>query len=499
MMNVQQNSEVPVKPRYWETNHRLLISAAVFGIAFSALFTRQSLGLNVALCAVMVYIFAVINEKQLIKKSFGQQWAIYLCSLPVIYIGLLFFFSDTFMRFFGLPLMLLLLLVQYLVLSDTAVYSWDEGRFFLDLICGGINRVLLGMHCFLAGVFSTLFKSRKKGGAFIGILLGAGLLIITIPVLAAADEKMARLIDRIVTIQLLGDIFIYGFVFLIGASVVTGPAATASFEEISGKRQAVQIQRRTPFEPVTIGVALTMLGVVYVIFASVQFPYFFAPRETLAHVLGLTSSAYAVKGFGELVFISCLNFALIGISLRFTKQKESGTHMYLKLIYVLLIAFNFVIMASSHIRMQIYVESFGHSVLRFMSHSFMLLLCVLNVVMFARVFSKKIKTVRLFAAAALVYFCTISAINPERFVARTNIQRYEATGEIDTQYLLSLSAEAVIETAGFLQRHPEELDEITRIHAENRMSAFQQQNSSGWPSVNLAVISARQKLKQLLE
>lgn len=485
-------------PRYWEANHRLLISAAVFGLLFSVLFTKQSLGLNVALCAVMVYIFAVINEKQLIKKSFRQQRAIYLFSLPVVYLGLLFFISDTFMRFFGLPLMLLLLLVQYLVLSGTAIYSWDEGRFLLDLICGGINRVLLGMHCFIAGVISTLFKGRKKGGVVIGILLGAGLLIITIPVLAAADENMAHLIDRILTIRLLGDIFIYGFIFLIGASVVTGPAATASFDEISGKRQALRSQRRTPFEPVTIGVALTMLGVLYVVFASVQFPYFFAPRETLAQVLGLTSSAYAVRGFGELVFISCLNFALIGISLRFTKQKESGTHTYLKIIYVLLIAFNFVIMASSHIRMQLYVEYFGHSVLRFTSHSFMLLLCVLNAVMLARVFSDKVKTVRLFAAASLVYFCTVSAINPERFVARANIARYEMTGEIDTQYLLSLSAEAVIETVDFLQSHPEELDEQSRAQAGDKMRSFETQ-SQGWPSVNLAVISARQKLEQLLE
>ena len=486
------------KTVYWRTPAKLLISAAAFGVLFSVLFTKQGLGLNVTAAVLMAYAFAIINRKQYISVPFRQERLICLLALPVICLGILFIVSDTALRYLGLPVMLLVLLVQYIVLSGNALRSWDKPGFLIDIICGGVNRILLGIHCFIVGALETLFKRKKASGAMIGLVLGIGLLVIIVPVLISADTNMADIIETFFEDIVFSDIFIYGFLFLLSASAIAAPIATAQYPEIAGPRTAAIKPHKTPIQIITTAIALTMLGSVYVLFASLQFPYFFAPKETLVTVLGLTSSAYAVRGFWELVFITCLNFMLIGIAMRFTKSIAGKAQLYLKIVYVVFIAFNFIIMGSSHLRMQTYIDSYGHTMLRFLSHSFMLLLVVLNGVMLARVFFSRIKTVRLFIVAALLYFCTIAAVNPERQIARYNIARYEQTGKLDSGYLMSLSADSVIALCDFLEQNPAQLDGNLRKQAERKLNQFKQQKDT-WQSANLSVMQAQQRLEQLLQ
>ena len=101
-----------------------------------------------------------------------------------------------------------------------------------------------------------------------------------------------------------GDAYLYAFMFLLGATLITAPVASAKTEELSGLRRVRETVQKRPVQGVTAGIALTMLSVVYVLFAVVQFSYFFMPSLTLKWVLGLTSSAYALRGFGELMLIT---------------------------------------------------------------------------------------------------------------------------------------------------------------------------------------------------
>jgi hypothetical protein len=44
---------------------------------------------------------------------------------------------------------------------------------------------------------------------------------------------------------------------------------------------------------------------------------------------------------------------------------------------------------------------------------------------------------------ALGYLTTLNVLNPDAFIARQNLSRYEAAGKIDAAYLTTLSADAV--------------------------------------------------------
>lgn len=479
---------------------RLLISAAIFGVLFSYLFAWQSIGLNVLLFVLMVYAFAVFNKDLFIVKRFREEPLMFLACIPVIFLGVMIFTSSTFMNALSILVILFVMFVQYLVLSGVALHSWGQPAFLLDIFFGVLNRVLIGIGSFIGGVVNAIFRNSKghRKGVVFGVLAGLALLILIVPLLMIADANMAaRLEDFFENIHF-DDIFLYGFLFLLGASLTSGLVANAKRENITGPKSAIKNQYKRPIESVTIAVAFTMVSVVYVLFAALQFSYFFEPLTTLRSVFDLTSAAYAVRGFGELLFITCLNFVLIGLAMRFTaKRSDEKPQTYLKILYALLVVFNFVILASSHFRMQIYEDSFGYTVSRFLSHSFMLLLVLFNLIMLVRVFTDKVKVMKLFAITALIYFCVITAVNPERFVAQRNIERYERVGKIDTAYLFSLSGEALSDACDFVAAHPDVFD------ADARQAAFWAQERSewikdyGWQSLNLADQRAYEKLKSL--
>ena len=495
----------PEKKPWAAAPPRLIASASVFGALFAYLLVHQEPGLNFTILVLAAYAFAFINRGLFVQRTFRQEWPVYIATIPVLLLAVLFFTTDTVLNILSVPVILLVMAAQYLVISGNAVYGWDHPGFIADLIFGALNRGLLAMGLYSAGLFGALFKGRsqKKAGVLAGVVAGIALLLIVAPLLLLSDPNIAGAVQLFFRFLDFGDIILYLFVFYLGATLVTAPIASAKSPELTGQRKAGEKAAGRPIPAVTTGIALTMLGVVYVLFAAVQFGYFFLPQETIRTVLGLTSSAYAVRGFGELLLVTCINFAVILAAQRFTALKDGKTSPYLKALLTLLVTFNFVIMASSHLRMQVYEASFGHTVLRFLSHSFMVLLLVLNAIVLLRIFLPRVKVMKLFLAAALVYFCTVTAINPERYVACRNIQRYEqavAAGveqDVDVHYLISLSDSAMPAVCEFLQRHPELATENIREQAEGRLAYLRSRNG-GWQSLNTARTSARHALEKLL-
>ena len=504
----ETEADIPKRPTRAETPPKLLISAVVFGVLFSWLFVNQEPGLNLAVFVLLVYGFAGYNRALFVRRTFRQEPLIYLFTVPVVFLSVYFFAADTLLNVLSVLVIMLVMFVQYVVISGNALYSWDQPGFFVDLVFAAVNRVIMALGLFLSGVFRRLFKERssRKTGVLIGIGVGFVLLLIIVPILALSDPLVSTLLSGFFVQINIGDAFLYVFMFLLGATLITAPVASAKAEELSGLRRVRENVQKRPVQGVTVGVALTMLSVVYVLFAVVQFSYFFLPYQTLKWVLGLTSSAYAVRGFGELMVVTCINFVVIAVTLRFSALKNGRLPIYLKVLLTLLVVFNFVIMASSHLRMQCYETYFGYTVMRFLPHSFMALLLILNVIMLARIYSDKVKAFRLFAVAALCYFCVIVAVNPERWVTRANVNRYEQAvqtgqaGEIDTEYLLSLSANALPDACTFVEEHPEQLTQGVQDIAKSRLESFYwTEKNSGWQSLNISRQQAITSLESLLQ
>jgi hypothetical protein len=273
----------------------LLLSAAIFGASFSYLFTKQYMGVNVFLFVLLLYVFALLNRKLFMKRLFREEKLATFFSLPVIFLAAYTFIGSTFLNALSVLVILFVMFVQYLVLSGNAVYRWYQPLFILDLLSGAINRMLLGIGQFISGSLNRVFKkqSENRKGAIAGVLIGAILLILIVPLLLTADPNISKEIRRIFSNIYLGDVFLYVFLFLVGASAAAAPIATAKRSEYTGRREARDYTDKQPVRGVTAAVALTMISVVYILFGTVQFSYFFETADTVTKTLGLTSSACA--------------------------------------------------------------------------------------------------------------------------------------------------------------------------------------------------------------
>lgn len=488
-------ADVQLAPKHKPAPIRLIASAAVFGAVFALLFVRQTPGLNMTLFVLAVYAFGWYNRDLFVVKRFRDDPVIYLMTLAVLALGVLLFTGASGLNPLAVMVIVLIIFVQYLVLSGTALHDWDRPAFIIDMFLGGFNRMLCAVGQFSRGVFGRRCMKEKRRGVAIGIALGAILLCIVLPLLAMADDQMERIVDDFFGRFFSVDILLYLIAFYAAATLAVGPVAVAKREEYTGSRTAKVSRGIRPVLPASAAIALTMVCAVYVLFAALQMRYFFNPEETINQTVNLTRSYYAVRGFGEMVFISCLNFVLVALTLRFVKNDKPGA--YQKVLLTLLIAFNFVIMASSHMRMAYYEAAFGYTVARMLSHSFMVLLAALGVMMLVRIYVP-FKIFKLAAALIVLYFCTVVTLNPERFITQRNIARYETAGEIDAVYSLRLGGDATADMCAFLQQHPELLSSDVRQTAEDRLSAYDSISQS-WQSLNVADARAADSLGQIVK
>ena len=226
----------------------LMASAAVFGVLFSCLFVRQDIGLNMLVFVLMIYGFAVFNRSLFIRKTFREEWMAYLACIPVIFLSAFVFIGSTFLNALGILLILFVLFVQYLVLSGNALYRWDQPGFLLDILFGALNRGLFGVGHFVTGSVNRIFKKQSPGkkGAVIGIVAGILLLMLIIPMLMLADSEFSSTLNALFKDIDIGDAFLYLLFFLIGASLITAPVATAGMAESTGSRQKKQGAARRP-------------------------------------------------------------------------------------------------------------------------------------------------------------------------------------------------------------------------------------------------------------
>jgi hypothetical protein len=102
-----------------------------------------------------------------------------------------------------------------------------------------------------------------------------------------------------------------------------------------------------------------------------------------------------------------------------------------------------VVVASALFRMSVYQQQYGFTVLRVLVDAFEVWLGVIVVLVIAagvRLSGWWLPRAALLSGAVLLL--GIGLANPEAWVAKQNIERYQATGKLDLAYLSSLGADA---------------------------------------------------------
>ncbi len=190
-------------------------------------------------------------------------------------------------------------------------------------------------------------------------------------------------------------------------------------------------------------VPMALVIALFVGFVVAQAAALFGGHDFVQRSTGLGYADYVHQGFGQLTFATVLTLAAVALAVRKAPQETARDRILLRCSIAVLGALTLVVVASALHRMDLYQQAYGFTVMRVLVDAFELwlgLLVVLVLVAAARLSWSWLP--RAVLLAGVVFVIVGGLVSPEAWVAQHNIDRYRASGQLDTTYLRSLSADA---------------------------------------------------------
>lgn len=276
-------------------------------------------------------------------------------------------------------------------------------------------------------------------------------------------------------------------------------------------------------DPIIMTTVLLMLNAVYVLFAAVQFSYFFGSVDGLLPP-GVTYAEYARRGFAELVVVTVINFTVLLITMYGVDRPWKGSEPYrpggepantvsghlpapltpqpgrklyraLMVLLTLLIGCTGVMLTSAYLRLSMYEMAYGFTMTRVLVHAFMMYLLVLFIVALIKLYNDRLPLMKLYLIISIVSYVLLNYVRLDAVIAASNINRYEKTGQVDTVYLHSLSFEAVPYLVEFWHSRPEA--EGAQRALEVMKQRLEHRGQRSWTEFNLSEWRARKLLREV--
>jgi hypothetical protein len=418
------------------------------------------------------------------------------------------------------PLLTLLnlLAVGGLLLLQVTLYR-AESLARLDAWRVSAGALLAGVEAALVPAPLTVSAFRRMGGLSVhargalvlvrGSLLAAPVLLVFTGLLAMADGVFASYVGDLARLRLPFDLaeltwrLIWSLVIAWG---VAGAMLIALREHplgsLLGPRPAVRLPAEGETQPLSPGSPLRVLGFgealvvlllvngLFAVFMLIQGAYLFGGLDTLART-GLSFAEYARRGFFELVAVAVLSLGLLWGLATLTRRSEPWQAQAFVGASAAMIGLVLGMLGSAALRMWLYEQAYGFTLLRLLTHSWMLWLATVLLLFLAALLYDRPRWFSLgLPAAAACYLLALNLLSPEAMIVRENLARYAVTGDLDSAYLMTLSPDATPAIVAALpQLGP--VGEPLRTHlTHQRTRLAAEATRDGWPAWNLGRVRA---------
>ncbi len=167
-------------------------------------------------------------------------------------------------------------------------------------------------------------------------------------------------------------------------------------------------------------------------------------HEWVQSQAGLSYAEYVHQGFGQLTFATMLMLVAVALTLRKASTQTAQDRLWLRIMLSTLCVLTLAVVASALWRMHLYQQAYGFTSLRLMVDGFELWLGVVVLMVLASLVplsTRWLGRAALLSGAAMMIGLVV--MNPDAWSARHNIDRFAATGQLDANYLATLSDDAV--------------------------------------------------------
>jgi signal transduction histidine kinase len=258
---------------------------------------------------------------------------------------------------------------------------------------------------------------------------------------ASADALMAQWWSEVLPDLSLGSAVLRAFVTVaVGGAVLAAAyvALNPPHVDPAGLEARPVTHRFEWLAPVLV------VNAVFAVFFVAQAAVIFGGHDYVERTTGLTYAAYVHQGFGQLTVATALTLLVIWATVRKVPRETTADRLWMRLSLGLLCGQTMVVVASALHRMNVYQDAYGFTQLRLLVDVFEGWLGVLVLAVAAAGVVMRAGWLPRFALiSGVVALLGLAAINPDAWIARQNVDRYETTGRIDYTFLHSLSDDAV--------------------------------------------------------
>lgn len=252
-------------------------------------------------------------------------------------------------------------------------------------------------------------KNKTFWNGVLGVVIAVPLLLVVLGLLSAADALFRQMTTDFLDFIQPDNIFnvICRIIFMFFASyMLTSFLCQRTFkEEVKDKRKG---------EPVLAITITSLLSLIYILFSGIQIFGLFLGKMQLPE--GYTYAMYAREGFFQLLTVSVLNLVIVLGAMNYFRESK-----VLKVILTVMSLCTFVMIASSAMRMIIYIRYYYMTFLRIFVLWALVVLFLLFVGVIVSIYREKFPLFQYSVVVVTVLYVALSFSHPDYIIAKINV------------------------------------------------------------------------------
>ncbi len=440
-MNEQEYlpTSTPFQAKLSREKYRVLIAlAAILGASFSLCFWNLN---NIPHLSLLLFSIVVLTTGYYAIKQLGYLvnpkglfWAI-----PIMLLSAMnFIFAENAFTYFNVPVVFFLYLIYAFALVSNQTILVNFFSLFTRVCKAILPKIAIISFLIKETKASRKSNSRWANSPFKKVLIGVGaalpLLLILFALLLSADmvfeeivgissDTLANFLENFHLINLAWQIFLFvlatayfiGFLYYLGLPL----------------RQSTKGQSSLKLDPTIAFSFLGAINLLFLFFCVIQFAFLFQ-NSFFELPTGITYAEYVRSGFFQLLFVSCINFAVVFIFVYLLKSMERK--LATKIMLFCLSCFTAVLILSSFYRMFMYTEEYGFTFLRMAVLTFLVMETVLVIATTVYLVRGGFNLFQCCCIIVCAFYVLVNLTASEAVVTRLNIVHYYETGETDPFY-----------------------------------------------------------------
>lgn len=346
-----------------------------------------------------------------------------------------------------------LLMISFLISQFCDTTKWGLGKF-----AATIPEVVISSLEELIRPIQDMAGFAKKGQSqgtrrviyvFLGLLLALPIFLIMAALLSSADVLFRQITDAALGFINLGNVFgvIFHVVFCYFATYML-------VARLCRKKIREDVRDHRTGEPVLAITVTSMLSLMYLVFSAIQIFGLFLGQMQLP--TGYTYAKYAREGFFQLLAVSILNLVIVLFCMAFFRESK-----VLKGVLTVMSLCTFIMIASSAMRMILYVSTYDLTFLRILVLWGLAVLTLLFLGVMIQIFKQDFPLFQYGMVVVTVFYIGLAFSHPDYIVAKYNLE-YSIKEPVDVSYLSGLSADAAPVILPYLREQGFDLSLITK-------------------------------------